>query len=216
MNTHVELPKLAAESLVNDKACAGVTISKEIKTDIAKQVSDLIHAQFGYVEKGKREHSVSLYWTLAAQRALAVRGIHSQVQAGNMTWPVMDRGNRHGSPKPTHMAFTFDASDKKALVEGRLPEMHVWLYIPGTKELVDFSTGEIKSVASHVAPILEWDVDQADPPPYLWRVVDKKHDFYDYGYAPSTTASFMVEVLSQRLYAYGCLDWLVEGIKKPE
>lgn len=45
-----------------------------------------------------------------------------------------------------------------------LPEMHCWIYLPTTKEVVDFSTGHVPALAK--AGGFEWKT--APPPPYIW------------------------------------------------
>ena len=45
-----------------------------------------------------------------------------------------------------------------------LPEMHCWIYLPETREVVDFSTGYIPTLAKAMG--FEWKV--TPPPPYIW------------------------------------------------
>lgn len=45
-----------------------------------------------------------------------------------------------------------------------LPEMHCWIYLPDSGEVVDFSTGYIPTLAKAMG--FEWKV--TPPPPYIW------------------------------------------------
>jgi hypothetical protein len=87
-------------------------------------------------------------------------------KAGSASWrflpPHLDDGIQ-----ATHFTNQWSPTEpqsRERIRAGQLPEIHCWLAIPSTREIVDFSTGYIHHAAR--ASGLEW---KADPlPPYIW------------------------------------------------
>lgn len=128
------------------------------KEEIAKRV----WSSFPKVDVGR-----CLYNSITGFLLLQAEGLNVQIHAGSMSWPIIDLDKDDGV-SPTHFSFMWspdDAASVIAMIEGRMPEMHVWLWLPDTKEIVDFTTHEIVERAKTTAN-LEWTVTL--PPPFVW------------------------------------------------
>lgn len=74
--------------------------------------------------------------------------------------------------KLSHFSFVWNGDPnaemrRQAALTGdqvSLPEMHCWIYLPDTKEVVDFSTGHVPALAKAMG--FEWKA--TPPPPYIW------------------------------------------------
>lgn len=187
------------------------TISSEEKEAIVAEAKSAVQARYGKVPD--RKLGLCLYYAIAFNRAMNVRGYQSYIQGGTMNWPVVSANNRSVS-KFTHLGFVFEGpkSVKVATEQNRLPEMHCWNIIPASNEVVDLSVGELKELSPFIATEVKWDNEQIDPPPYLWAEWGKKNAFYDYQYSGHPQACFIAEMLVNKLYSMGDLDWLVKAI----
>ncbi len=74
-------------------------------------------------------------------------------------------------PHPTHLTYQWGGpvNEERRVAalytaETAMPEMHCWVWIPKTKEVVDFSVGELPIAAEQLG--LKWETDK--PPPYYW------------------------------------------------
>lgn len=106
-----------------------------------------------------------LQLSLAVGRELARRGIRAVLQAGSAQWRCM--GGDDDGVSPTHFAYMWEMSllTKQRIAAGLMPEMHCWIGIPATQEIVDISTRDLIEQARLRAGII-W---TADPPPdYIW------------------------------------------------
>lgn len=100
---------------------------------------------------------------------LGKHGIRAVLQAGSAQWKCMaiDDG-----VSPTHFAYMWEMSPltKLRLSQGKMPEMHCWVGLPDTQEIVDISTRDLVMQAKLRADIT-W---TANPPPdYIWS--DAEH-----------------------------------------
>lgn len=102
-------------------------------------------------------------------------GLVELKQHGIEGWPVA--GSAHleiqsDDGKMTHFGFEWCGAPNSELRREQpltgdqvsLPEMHCWIYLPDTREVVDFSTGHVPVLARAVG--FEWKA--ALPPPYIW------------------------------------------------
>lgn len=88
------------------------------------------------------------------------------IQAGSLQWPRVRRDEDDGQIN-THFSYMWAPRDRASQISaaiGNLPEMHVWVGIVDSQEVVDFSTRHIKQAALNLN--LAWTA--ADPPRYLW------------------------------------------------
>jgi hypothetical protein len=77
---------------------------------------------------------------------------------------------------------------------GNLPEMHCWVGIVDSQEIVDFTTRHLKAACAAVG--MEWSA--AAPPRYLWCKAKEPPDWVVY--RPNREASIYACVLLKRLF----------------
>lgn len=116
---------------------------------------------------GVIEDAACLYWTRAAALALQDSNLRFCVQAGDLLWPIVKPEDDDGRTA-THFGYEWTPHDpfsRDALNRGLLPEMHVWLGLPDTQEIIDFSTGNLREICEsrHRLP---WQTEA--PPRYVW------------------------------------------------
>lgn len=111
-----------------------------------------------------------LNWMVHGAIALGAFGIRSIAQAGTAHFRFLPAHLDDGVCD-THHGFEWSPYTPQSMAkiaEGQLPEIHCWLAIPETREIVDFSTGYIHHGCPH-----PW---QADPlSRYLWRREGDSH-----------------------------------------
>lgn len=118
------------------------------------------------------------------------------VQAGSLQWPRVRREEDDGQID-THFAYmwTPGAADSALSVAlGNLPEMHVWVGLLDTQEIVDFTTRHLRVAAE--ARGLAWSA--ADPPRFLWCSANATPDWVRYW--PNRDASVYACILLGRLF----------------
>ncbi len=107
-----------------------------------------------------------LYWSTTLASVLVGLGYRALIQAGSVYWPILPKAQDDGK-RPTHFSYEWSPwreESQAALKLGLLPEIHVWVGLPDSKEIVDFST---KYFPQHAAVEgLKW---RTPPPPdFLW------------------------------------------------
>lgn len=105
-----------------------------------------------------------LHLAIALGRELARHGIRAVLQAGSAQWRCMDEDD---GVSPTHFAYMWElsAQTKQRVAENKLPELHCWIGIPSTQEIVDISTRHLVEEAERRAGI-KWTAPL--PPDYIW------------------------------------------------
>jgi hypothetical protein len=106
------------------------------------------------------------YWTLTLMGVLLQYGYRALIQAGSMSWPIVPPGQDDGT-SPTHFSYEWSPwreESQAALKLGLLPEIHVWVGLPDSNELLDFSTKYLPEQAAKEA--LVWRTPL--PPDFLW------------------------------------------------
>lgn len=118
--------------------------------------------------------SACLVWALSAYRALLENKERPIIQAGTCLWPRI-REDQDDGETSTHFGYEwhYDAQTRYLISEGRLPEMHVWIAILNTNEIVDLSTGYFTTRCQEIIG-MNWPGDR--PPRYLWCEADKIPD----------------------------------------
>jgi hypothetical protein len=119
------------------------------------------------------------------------------IQAGSLQWPRVRREEDDGRIN-THFAYmwtpgAYDSALSVAM--GNLPEMHVWVGILDSQEIVDFTTRHLRAAAE--ARGMAWTA--ADPPPYLWCPAASTPDWVVY--RPDRDASIYACMILKRLFA---------------
>ena len=110
-----------------------------------------------------------LYWGQVTMKILTQAGLRPVLQAGTMQWrmvpPALDDGI-----SPTHFSYVWTPGSPESRADvaaGHLPEMHVWVGLPDSSELVDFSTGTFRKLAQERFG-LRWL--GPDPPAFIWGI----------------------------------------------
>lgn len=113
---------------------------------------------------GVREWGGCFYWALTGAQTLIRHGLKPSLYAGNVSWPILQEDD---GVSPTHFSYIWSPTSARslaAMAQGYMPEVHIWLALKATGELVDFSTGEFKMIALKQG--FPWRA--ADPPEFLW------------------------------------------------
>jgi hypothetical protein len=111
---------------------------------------------------------VCLIVAQALQEVLEAMDYRAWIQAGTMSWPIVRREDDDGI-SPTHFGYQWSPTEIPSQIATMLncmPEMHVWVAIPGAIEvLVDPTTQFLQEQCQKLTG-LPW---RHDPPPeYLW------------------------------------------------
>ena len=131
-----------------------------------RQAVEAVRARMTGCE-GADLRAACLFWAGHTCDVLCERGLRPVLQAGTMMWrfcaPELDDGIG-----PTHFGYAWEPESLPSLAAraaGRLPEMHVWVGLPETQEIVDLTTCYLPEQARAIAGF-SW---SAPPPPdYLW------------------------------------------------
>jgi hypothetical protein len=149
-------------------------LNRTIRDDIYRRTREAVSAEQPHLAGNCLEFAWHGYQIITAY-AGAPRTI---IQAGSASWPrlAVDDG-----VSPTHFSYEWNADDPNTRLfasgliqvvprsdghfQAALPEMHVWLAIPDSEEIIDFTTGlwptACREMIGHewLAPL---------PPEYLW------------------------------------------------
>lgn len=129
-----------------------------------------------------------LLYALTTGMTIARRfGARVSICAGSMSWPRIDVREDDGKVL-THFSYMWEPGhplSRAALAAGLLPELHAWVELPDTSEIVDPTTRYLVTRAQRAG--LTW---TASPPPFfLWVKRDdlpegviykNEHDATDY------------------------------------
>ena len=126
-------------------------------------------------------------------------GLAAKVSAGSLSWPRIARELDDGKVD-THFSYMFEPyspATKLALVENRMPEMHVWITLPEEHEILDLTTGYLKQQCQR-RTTMKWMA--PDPPEFLWV---KWHEIpEDVHYEPSHIA---VQIIGKKI-----MEWVTQ------
>jgi hypothetical protein len=135
-----------------------------------------------------------LYWARMTGVYLHARyDVDTRLRAGSMCWPCVAPSEDDGK-SPTHYSYVWDPDDplsQAALAAGIMPELHAWIEIPDTHEIIDLTTRYLMSRATRAG--LKWSA--SPPPPYLWTTRDKLPEGVIYRADPVATR-FVVYLLA--------------------
>lgn len=147
-----------------------------MKDEIYEEVKGLV-TQFHLAMPKKDRGFIGaycLYWALTGMRALRRRGVDAQLQAGTAYWPNV-RPEQDDGVSCNVFGYEFKATPRvvRQAVEGEMPEMHCWIGVYETQEIIDFTTGYWPEQAKRLAD-MDWPGDL--PPKYLWCKVNELPD----------------------------------------
>lgn len=107
-----------------------------------------------------------IFWTLSGLKILHREGYQALPQAGNLQWPIVTHQTDDGVG-PTHFSYMWSPKEfgsVLSIVQGGIPEIHTWIGLADTREIIDFSTGYLRYCAEGMG--FKWKA--PDPPKYLW------------------------------------------------
>ena len=142
-------------------------------TELTTTQKDAIHQRVTgrmrrwYGEERGSTGMACLYWMHAGLVTLDQHGIECWPAAGTAHFEIQPDDR-----KMSHFSFQWGGDPnaelrRQATLSGdqvALPEMHCWIWLPDSKEVVDFSTGHIPTLAKAMG--FEWKV--KPPPTYIW------------------------------------------------
>lgn len=108
-----------------------------------------------------------LYWSMHTVGVLKRHSIRAVIQGGSASWPRMRRDQDDGV-SPTHFSYVFEIDNPltiKRIMSNTMPEMHVWVGIPATSEIIDMTTGFWPQQCLALIGA-DWPGDK--PPSYFW------------------------------------------------
>lgn len=124
-----------------------------------------------YGETAMLNGMACLYWMHAGVVTLLHHNVHAVCAAGSAHWQCQpDDG------KMSHFGFEWGGDPehelrRQVILSGGsigLPEMHCWIWLPHTQEIVDFSAGHVPTLAKAMG--FEWQAELV-PPGYIWARV---------------------------------------------
>ena len=120
-----------------------------------------------------------LYWAAATHHELSIHGLKPRVVAGSMNWLIVPDHLDDGV-SPTHFSYEFEglnSMNRVSMAMGDLPEMHVWVRLTGTNEIVDLSTRSLQEQCTKLTGnALQWLAPPA--PKYLWTDTLPQSTYY--------------------------------------
>jgi hypothetical protein len=148
------------------------------------------------VSKLNDQPGLCLYYAHHTASVLWRHCLPAVIQAGSLQWPRVRRDEDDGRID-THFAYMWSpgaADSALSVALGNLPEMHVWIGLLESQEIVDFTTRHLRRAAEDRG--LAWSA--ADPPRYLWCPADAMPDWVVY--RPDRDASIYACTILQRLF----------------
>ena len=139
-------------------------MDKEKKDEVAHVVQYMVDFYWPDLTPGLGS---CLQHTVVGHLELKRRGIETVIQAGSICWPIIKPEDDDGVCN-THFSMMWEPDHPNSVLStqtGGMPEIHAWLGIVESQELIDFATYQLKDLAKTTAG-LEWTGE--DPPEYLW------------------------------------------------
>lgn len=137
------------------------------KAQIYREVFDQYREWYG---EEHMKQGACFYWTLTGLGVLLRHGIRGCLQAGTFAWPIIPFDEDDGKLETaSHFCYEyeFNAEKERLAFAGKyFPEIHIWIGLPDTQEIVDFSTKFLPHLVTtkHGLP---W---RTPPPPdYIWH-----------------------------------------------
>lgn len=141
------------------------------KDQIYQETVRQYHEWYG---KNFRKAGTCMYWALTGGLIFQRHGIRSLLQAGTMLWPAFEEDGVNS----THFGYEWspeDPASQAAFALGMFPEIHIWLALPDTQEIVDFSVKHLPK-ACKLDPTMSRVWTKPFPPEYLWATKDEMPD----------------------------------------
>jgi hypothetical protein len=141
---------------------------------------------------GPSAPNACLYWAAYGIEELEKRGVRACFQAGSCFWPRIRMADVGNYPETDPINFGYQWDDAmtareavvRALTTGRLPEIHVWLGLTATQEIIDFTAGYFPA---NCDKLLHHDWPGAVPPEFFWGTYGALPDGVVYRPSPVAT-----------------------------
>ena len=107
--------------------------------------------------------------TAPALRVLERRGVRALLQAGSMEFPM---GGIDDGVNATHFSYIWEpesAETRARIAREEMPEMHVWVGLPDSGEILDVTTCFHQTQARRLGLLWRGPA----PPPFLWERADQ-------------------------------------------
>ena len=166
------------------------TIDAAYKEMLYQRAREHLIAQHGSTEA---RAGLCYHWAESAFLALSNFGLRPIFQAGDMEWPMVTPEQDDGV-SATHFSYIW--SEKRGTTlspEGNLPEIHIWLGLLETNEIVDFATGTLKTLAVEKHG-MKWP--GPPPPKFIWGAPPAHARYKPYKEA----TLFVYELLKSHVY----------------
>ncbi len=87
-----------------------------------------------------------LYWTFFTLKELWQLGVRGSIQSGSAYWPRVNRATYDAHPEEQSTHFGYEWSPRSvashvSVALGNLPEVHIWVGLVESQEILDLSTG---------------------------------------------------------------------------
>lgn len=137
--------------------------------DKATILMEAFHAQFPE-PRGPISH-YCLFWNAAIVEVLGSMGIRALLQGGTAYWTrIKPEDDLPGLATDWGFKFEWNHETVRAIMQGQLPEMHVWAAIPCKEpEIIDLTTRFWKKRCEDDGYV--WTA--PEPPEYLWCLGDE-------------------------------------------
>ncbi len=110
-----------------------------------------------------------LYWSFYACRVLERRGERAVIQAGSLEYPM---GGLDDGVSATHFSYLWEpdsAETRRRIAADAMPELHVWVGLPESGEILDVTTCFLQAQARRLGLLWRGPA----PPPFLWERADQ-------------------------------------------
>jgi hypothetical protein len=142
--------------------------SMNFRTVIAERIEQRFAEHYDFLpEEMRNQGGICLHWALVAMEVLRQTGRRAILQGGTSLWPRIPF-KPDNDPRESHFGYTWDPDSdvcKKAIADGLMPPMHVWVALPKEKEIVDMTTRYLPAECQKCFG-LKWTAPA--PPKYLW------------------------------------------------
>ncbi len=123
-----------------------------------------------FPEMRDRQGGMCVYANGVAMHLLREAGVPVVPQGGSLHWPII-KPEQDDGVRDTHFSYQWDYEQNQTpaiamLVAGKVPEVHCWLGIVDTQEVLDFSLYGLKR---HASLNLGDQAAGMEVPDYLWQ-----------------------------------------------
>ena len=147
--------------------------------------------------RGVDRHAACLQWSVILTTVLNESGSRAVLQGGSASFPIITPDQDDGE-RATHFSYIFEPEVAiRRYCLGKLPEMHCWVGLPDSNEIVDMTAGFQPQQARETAGLQYW-----NPELYLPEVLWCKCDSLPKGvrYMPDRVATIMAAKMASTFF----------------